>query len=193
MSARGRGTFAEITSESKEGKIQAGVEDVMFHLFGGEGPGDFGVRGGQEGIHGGGVTRSAAYAFLSEPGPVMEAFPERQEMPGGIAGIPKVCEKQPGRRAFQDGCERSIPDDQIDVRRRSRGHHVGVTLDTNAGGVTNEGDAFLVVEIAHMVRRVARSVDNFKLARAERQRLAAFKDAEILGGDREGLTKEMLQ
>jgi hypothetical protein len=104
-----------------------------------------------------------------------------------------VREIQARRIAFEDRRQGSVPNAEIDVRRRSGRHHVRLTLDADTGGIPDEGHSFLVVEVAHVVRGVAGSVDNFEFARAERESFAAFEDAQIFSRDRKCFAKEKLQ
>src|SRR5260370_20892777 len=88
----------------------------------------------------------------------MQPFAEQHDVFGRIVGISEVREKEPRRFALQDGGEGSIPDPQIDVRRRSSGHDEGISLDAHSRRVANKSDAFRLFAIADVVRGVAPSV-----------------------------------
>src|SRR6266403_3649890 len=103
-----------------------------------------------------------------------------------------VREKKPRRFALQDGGEGLIPDLQIDVRRRSRRHSVGNSLDAHAGRIANKRDAFCLVEITDVMRCMARCIDDFELARAERKCFAAFEDAQILRWNGKSFSEQLL-
>src|SRR2546423_10827750 len=86
---------------------------------------DFGICGGHEGIHRGGIAGGPAQDFCSERGPAMQPFAEQEDVFGGIIGITEVREKEPRRFALKDGGEGSVPDAEINVRRRSGGDDGG--------------------------------------------------------------------
>jgi len=54
-----------------------------------------------------------------------------------------------------------------------------MALDGNARGVAHKGDALRRVEVGDVMRRVAGSVKDLKLPRAEAKDLAAFEGTEI--------------
>ena len=93
----------------------------------------------------------------------MQLLPKQKDVFGRIIGITEVCQKKPRRLALQDRGKGSIPDPKIDVRRRSRRHGKGISLDAYAGSITNERDVFHLVEIADVVRRVPWRVDDLHL------------------------------
>ena len=81
----------------------------------------------------------------------MQLFPKQKDVFGRIIGITEVCQKKPRRLALQDRGKGSIPDPKIDVRRRSRRHGKGISLDAHAGRIAHEGDSFRPVEVTDVV------------------------------------------
>src|SRR6266850_1917767 len=110
-----------------------------------------------------------------------------------ISGESEVREKEARGFAFQDRGERILPNLQINVRWRSSGHHVGMALDAHPGGVAHKGDTLVVLEVADVMRSVARRVDHFEFAGAERERFAPFEDAKIFRRHGKSLAKKLLQ
>src|SRR6266446_10276218 len=100
-------------------------------------------------------------------------------MLGRIFGESEVREKEARGFAFQDRGERILPNLQINVRWRSSGHHVGMALNAHTSGVAHKGDTLVVIEVADVMRSVARRINDFKFARAERERFASFEDAKV--------------
>jgi hypothetical protein len=101
----------------------------------------------------------------------------------------EVREKEPRRFALEYRRERRIPDFEIDIRRRRRGHFVRMAFDAHARGIADESYSFLMVEIADVMRSVPGSVHNFQFARSKQERLAPFENAQILRGNRKHLTE----
>ena len=94
----------------------------------------------------------------------MQPYAEQEDVFGGIIGITEVREKEPRRFALKDGGEGSVPDAEINVRRRSGGHDEGISLDAHARRIADKGDAFGLVEVTDVVRGMAGSVDHLDFA-----------------------------
>src|SRR6266851_3642148 len=69
----------------------------------------------------------------------------------------------------------------------------GNSFDAHSRRVANKSDAFRLVEIADVVRGVARCVDNLDLPRAERECFTAFEDAQILRRNGKSFSEQALQ
>src|SRR2546423_9617153 len=102
---------------------------------------DFGICGGHEGIHRGGIAGGPAQDFCGERGPAMQPFAEQEDVFGGIIGITEVREKEPRRFALEDGGEGSVPDAEINVRRRSAGPSKGKSPAWTARPTAHQYDA----------------------------------------------------
>src|ERR1700676_2810939 len=101
-------------------------------------------------------------------------------------------EQTPGA-ARQDGRKGRIPQAEIDIWRRRGRKNERAVLDADPGGVSDEGNAAVVVEIADMVGGVPRGIDHVELAHSEGEGLAAFEDAKIFRRHREGLAEQARQ
>src|SRR5260370_28248892 len=105
--------------EGEGREIKAGAEGVMFGFTGGEMLSDFGIRGGHEGSHRGGLAGGAAQDFRGERGPAMQPFAVQNAVFGSIIGITEVREDEPRWLACPNVGVRSIPDTTITVRAMS--------------------------------------------------------------------------
>src|SRR5258708_37116576 len=98
-----------------------------------------------------------------------------------------------GRTSCRPRRERILPNFETDVGRRRGRQDVRPIVDANAGGISNESDAFRCVKVADMMRGMTGRVSNLKVARAQRQRLAHFENAQILLPTRQRFPKELMQ
>src|SRR6267143_5700013 len=162
MSGRHRSALAQITRQPQKRQIEPRVEDVVFYFLCGKVLRNFRPCGGHERSHRSGFVRTGSHALSGHLGPFVEPFAKQQNMPGRISRESEVREKEARGFAFQDRGERILPNLEIDVRWRSSGHHVVMPLDAHTGGVAYEGDTTVMVEVADVMRSVARRVDHFE-------------------------------
>src|SRR5690348_6415885 len=179
-SRRGLGALAGVAGEAKEGEIQAGGGGVLVDVLRREVLADIGAGLGHERFHGGIIARGGPKNFHRHFHPAVQALAKLRDVRRGIVGIAKMRQEHALRFAFQNGGEGAVPDLQVDVRRRSGGHRVGVSLDFYACSVAYECHSFGILEIADVMRSVPGRVGDFDFARAERNGLSAFEDAKIL-------------
>jgi len=123
----------------------------------------------------------------------MQPFAEQNDVFGRIIGITEVREEEPRWLALQDGGEGSVPDAEIDVRRRSSGHDEGISLDAHARRIADEGNAFRLVEVADVVRGVPGRVDDLELAQAESEIFSSLEDAQIFRRNGKSFAEQELQ
>src|SRR5260370_31552902 len=123
----------------------------------------------------------------------MQPFAKQQNVFGRIIGVTEVREKEARGFTLEDCGEGSIPDPEIDVGRWSGGHDEGIPLDAHSRGIANEGDVFRLIEVADVVRGMARRVDDFDSPRAEREGFTALEDAQILPRNGKSFTEQALQ
>ena len=74
----------------------------------------------------------------------------------------EVGQAEPLREPIRDRLERALPRLDVDVRRRRRRHRELVRRDAHAGHVPDVGVAGRLVEVGHVVARVARDVGDAK-------------------------------
>src|SRR6266404_3354529 len=170
--------LAQITRQPQKRQMQPCAEDVVFHFLRGKMLRDFRPRGGHEGSHRRGFVRSGSHAVRGDLCPLVQPFAKQQYMLCRISGESEVREKEARRLAFQDRGERVLPNLEINVRWRGSGHHVGMALDAYTGGVAHECNALVVIEVADVMRSVARRIDDFEFTRAERERFAPIRSEE---------------
>jgi hypothetical protein len=68
-----------------------------------------------------------------------------------------------------------------------------MTVDRNACGIPDKGNAIHRFEIGDVVGGVAGSVDDLELMRTESEALAAFEWIEVYGGNRQKFAEQLLQ
>ena len=177
--------------QAEERKRESGGEGVLLGVGGGKKFGHFRAGLGEEGFERGVViVRLRGEAFFGDVGPEVQALAEEGDVLGGIFGEAEVREEKARGAEIEDGVEGLIPDGEVDVGRWSGGHDVGAVGDADAGGVSGEGHAFLRIEIGDVVARVAGSVEDFEISRAERNGFAAIEDVDVLFGDWESFAEE---
>jgi len=121
--------------------------------------------------------------------PAVQALAVSGDVNVGIMGKREVGEKQfVGMKAGNE-IERGIPRFDGNVGRWSDGKNEGMTVDGDAGGIADKRDGVVRIEIADVVRSVARSVEDTELASTEPDGFAALEDLKVVNGDGQKYTE----
>src|SRR5690348_4754020 len=81
-----------------------------------------------------------------------------------------------------NGVERSVPEFEVDVGRRSSWQKIGFALDADAGSIADESDAGGGVPVGYVVRSMAGRVEDIELDFAELDFFASSEPDEIAFG-----------
>ena len=190
---RGGDALAEIPVQPEKREIETRVEDVVIDFLRGEILRNVRAGGGHKSIHRVRIAAGGSPGLLGERRPAMKPFAEQQDVLGRVFRETEVREEQPLGLALKNRREGSFPDSQVDVRRWSRGHRVGIAFDAHPCRIADESGAFLMIEVADVVRSMAWGVNDFEFVRADGERFAALEDAQILLGNRKSLPEQLLQ
>ena len=145
--------------------------------------GHFRFRLGDEGCERGGFIVRGLQNFFGDGCPKIKTLAKLLNVSRGIFRETEMSEKELGWAAVQNTFEGFVPYGEVNVGRRSGGHHIGAIGDADSRCVAGERDTFLRVEISHVMAGVPRGVEHVEFFIAERERFAAFEDFEVLFGD----------
>jgi len=146
----------------------------------------------REAVHGSGFIQITAKDAGSEVAPAVQAFTVTGNVLRGIVGKGEVREEQPLRMKSGNGIERSVPQFDGDVRRRSGRQNKRMAIDGDPPGIANERDALSNVEVCDVVGSVTGCIEHLNLARPKRDGFAALKRMKVGGGNGQELSEESL-
>ena len=182
-----------MAGEAGEREIEAGGEGVALQVIGREELRHVRMRVVEKLLKRGGIVGRGAQDLLGLLDPSVEAFAKGGDVRGGILGKAVVRKEEALGFARENFREGFIPHREIDIGRRRGGKNVGAVVDADSGGVSDEGDAIELIEVADVMRSMARRVNNFDFARAEFESFASGEDTEILLRDGEHCSEEKFE
>jgi hypothetical protein len=188
----GFGALAVVTCQTQPGKIQRSIENIMSNFLGGEELRCFGADVLGETMHGGSLVRGVGEDAGSQIEPLVEAIAVAGDVSLRVVRERKMREKQLFRMEIGDGIERSLPELQGDVRRRSGGQDERMAIDGDAGGVADKGHAVAGIEIGDVMGGVTGSTEDLEPAGAQGKSLPAIERAEIGRRNGKEITEEAL-
>jgi hypothetical protein len=181
-----------IASQPKPGKVERADESVLRDLLCRQGGAGFVGDFAHERFHGLLLIVAGREDPSSEIAPIVQAFAVVCDVAGRLIGETKVRQEQLPRLKLPDGIERSVPQLQLNIRRRSGGKNERMAFDADAGGVANERDAFCGVKVGDMMRRVAGRIVHLQFPGAERKGLASLEHVQIFLGHGQKVAEQTL-
>src|SRR5215472_13033361 len=156
--------LARMTRQPEKRQVQTRGRHILFHFFRRQVFADFRAHRGYEATHGLRIAPGLLKDSLGRFHPAVQPLPELRDVRGGVFGESKMRQEQTLWLALQNPGEGGIPERQVDIRRGRGRHHVRVPFDAYPRRVAHEGDALDVLEIADVVRGVARRVGHLDFA-----------------------------
>src|SRR5260370_19178064 len=132
--------FAMIASQPKPGKVERADESVLRDFLCRQGGAGFVGDFAHERFHGLLLIVAGREDPSSEIAPIVQAFAVVCDVTGRLIGETKVRQEQLPRLKLSDGIERSVPQLQLNIRRRSGGgkERMGFLWDGGGGGAASE-------------------------------------------------------
>lgn len=185
--------FLEVANQAAPGKSQTSIENIEFGGFGGQSFPNLAGDSFDEAEFRGFERFARSQQALRERGPVAEAFTIKTDVLGGIVNVAEVGQEKAFGTPGGDVVERSVPEFEVDVGRRSSRQEIGFALDADAGSVTDESDAGGGVPVSNVMRSVARRIENVEIDGAEADFLATSEPDEIALGHGQAIAVKRLE
>src|SRR5260370_40668250 len=142
----GSHSFAMIASQPKPGKVERADESVLRDFLCRQGGAGFVGDFAHERFHGLLLIVAGREDPSSEIAPIVQAFAVVCDVTGRLIGETKVRQEQLPRLKLSDGIERSVPQLQLNIRRRSGGRKERMALDAKSSGGAGRHAAPCAVE-----------------------------------------------